>query len=264
MVYEEKYGVPKFQCEEFVKKAKAYALLIPVINEGERIKAELCRAKEFSVQNAVDIVICDGGSDDGSMEKDILTSYGVNTLLIKRSSGRQGAQLRMGIWWALERGYKGIVTIDGNNKDSIEDVPSFVKALESGYDFVQGSRFISGGRAINTPLLRLAALRLIHAPFISLAARFRYTDTTNAFRAYSVELLKDERISPLRPVFNSYELLAYLSVRVPRLGYKTIEIPVTRTYPPREKTPTKIHGIRGNMELLSTMARAALGVYSPK
>ena len=26
----------------------------------------------------------------------------------------------MGFWWALERGYEGIITIDGNNKDSIE------------------------------------------------------------------------------------------------------------------------------------------------
>lgn len=28
----------------------------------------------------------------------------------------------MGIYFALNRGYKGVLTIDGNNKDSIEDV----------------------------------------------------------------------------------------------------------------------------------------------
>lgn len=42
----------------------------------------------------------------------------VKTLLIKQDTGKQGAQLRMDIWWAFQRGYKGVVTIDGNNKDS--------------------------------------------------------------------------------------------------------------------------------------------------
>lgn len=44
----------------------------------------------------------------------------------------------MGIYWALERGYRGVITIDGNNKDSIEDIPRFIQKLEEGYDFVQG------------------------------------------------------------------------------------------------------------------------------
>lgn len=48
----------------------------------------------------------------------------------------------MGLHFALTFGYKGVLTIDGNNKDSIEDVPEFVAKLKEGYDLVQGSRFI--------------------------------------------------------------------------------------------------------------------------
>ena len=66
------------------------------------------------------------------------------------------------------RGYKGVLTIDGNNKDSIEDVHKFIEKLQAGYDFVQGSRFIRGGHAVNTPPVRYAAVRLVHAPLISL------------------------------------------------------------------------------------------------
>ncbi len=51
----------------------------------------------------------------------------------------------------MKRGYQGIITIDGNNKDSIEDVPTFIKKLQEGYGLVQGSRFVRGGRAIHTP-----------------------------------------------------------------------------------------------------------------
>lgn len=256
-------GVPDFDCYEYSGKAKDYVLLIPIINEGERIVRELTRAYNANISSSVDIVICDGGSTDGCTELTRLKELGVNSLLIKRGAGKQGAQLRMGIFWALERGYKGIITIDGNNKDSIEDVPQFVEKLKEGFDFVQGSRFIEGGRAINTPVVRLVAVKLIHAPIISLTAGQHFTDTTNAYRAYSAEYLRDERVVPLRDVFKTYELLAYLSVRATQLGYKACELPVTREYPPSGKTPTKISPIKGNYELMKILLLNALGKYNP-
>lgn len=197
------------------------------------------------------------------MDEARLKKLRVNALLIKQDTGKQGAQLRMGIWWALRRGYRGIITIDGNNKDSIEDVPHFIEKLKEGYDLVQGSRFIKGGRAIRTPLIRLISVRLIHAPVISLTAHHHFTDTTNAYRAYSAAYLQDKRVSPLRDIFMTYELLAYLSVRATQLGYRACEIPVTRAYPKRGKTPTKISFFRGNGELMKILVKNLLGVYNP-
>ena len=161
-------GVPDYRAAELLPKRSEYCLLIPVINEGARILTELGRAQTAGVDTLCDIVICDGGSTDGSMKLDTLQLYGVNTLLTKTGPGKQGAQLRMGIYFALNRGYKGVLTIDGNNKDSIEDVHKFIEKLQAGYDFVQGSRFIRGGHAVNTPPVRYAAVRLVHAPLISL------------------------------------------------------------------------------------------------
>lgn len=264
MIIERQSGVPRFECTEYCEKTKDYVLLIPIINEGERIIRELERAAQNNVSDYADIVICDGGSTDGCTEETRLRQLGVNTLLVKRDTGKQGAQLRMGIWWALERGYKGVVTIDGNDKDSIEDVPHFIEKLKEGYGLVQGSRFVKGGKAINTPLIRTVSVRLIHAPVISLTAGQRFTDTTNAFRAYSAEYLKDARVSPLRDVFMTYELLAYLSVRASQLGYRACEIPVTRAYPKTGKTPTKISFFKGNSELMKILIRNAFGAYSPK
>ena len=170
----------------------------------------------------------------------------------------------MGIWWALQRGYKGIITIDGNNKDSIEDVPRFIEKLKEGYDLIQGSRFVKGGKAINTPFIRTVSVKLIHAPIISLTAHQRFTDTTNAFRAYSARYLSDERVQPLRDIFMTYELLAYLSVRATQLGMKACEIPVTRAYPKEGKIPTKISFFKGNLELIQILIRNALGKYNPE
>ena len=169
----------------------------------------------------------------------------------------------MGFWWALQRGYDGIITIDGNNKDSIEDVPLFVEKLQQGYDFVQGSRFILGGRAINTPPIRYLSVRLLHAPVISLTARHWFTDTTNAYRAYSRRYLTDARVQPLRDIFISYELLAFLSTRATQIGLNACEVPVIRAYPRTGKTPTKISFFKGNSELLKVLFRNLFGYYCP-
>lgn len=264
MIYEGVQGVPKFECTEYEEKKCDYVVLIPIINEGERIFKELQRADQYHISDYADIVICDGGSSDGCTEESTLRRLNVNSLLVKQDNGKQGAQIRMGIWWALQRGYKGIITIDGNNKDSIEDVPSFINKLEEGYDFVQGSRFIKGGKAINTPFIRMISVKFIHAPIISLTAHQRFTDTTNAYRAYSRKYLTDERVQPLRDIFMTYELLAYLSVRATQIGMNACEIPVTRAYPKSGKTPTKISFFKGNSELMKILLKNARGAYNPK
>ena len=261
--YENLNGVPNFNCEAFAEKKKEYCVLIPIINEGERIVRELKRAKKHGISKVADIIICDGGSTDGCTEHKRLKALEVNTLLVKDDIGKQGAQLRMGFHYAKERGYKGIITIDGNDKDSIEDVPKFIEKLEEGYDLIQGSRFVKGGVAINTPFIRLIAVRLIHAPVISLTAGQWFTDTTNAYRGYSAKYLFDKRVQIFRDIFMTYELLAYLSVRATQLGMRACEIPVRRAYPKTGKTPTKISFFKGNSELMKILFANLFRKYNP-
>ena len=137
---------------------RRYAVVIPVINEGERIRALLQRMNQIGVPALADIVVVDGGSTDGSLEEQFLAAQQVSTLLTKTGPGKLSAQLRCAYAYCLERHYLGIVTIDGNNKDDPAPIADFVHALEGGIDFVQASRFISGGVAANTPL----SLSLIH------------------------------------------------------------------------------------------------------
>lgn len=263
MIYYEIDGVPDFVSEELQERKTKYCLCIPVINEGDRIIKELERAVSANICNIADIIICDGGSDDGSVNVEKLKELKVNTLLLKKGPGKQGAQLRMGFWWALQRGYEGIITIDGNNKDSIEDVPQFIERLEMGYDFIQGSRFIKGGKAVNTPIIRYIAVRLVHAPIISFTAGVYFTDSTNAFRGYSKRYLSHPKVQPLRDIFAGYELLAYLSTRAGQLKLKVCEIPVVRKYPYAEVVPTKISAFRGNFLLFKILIYNLKGKYNP-
>lgn len=237
-----------------------YCIVVPVINEGQKLITQL---RGMGASGFADIIIADGGSTDGSTDPQLLAELGCHALLIKTSPGGQSTQLRMAFAWALANGYEGIVGIDGNGKDGWEAIPLFMDALDRGVGFVQGSRYVPGGEAVNTPLDRHLAVRLVHAPLISLSAGHWYTDTTNGFRGYSAALLRDQRVAPFRDIFVTYNLHYYLAIRAAKLGYRIEEVPVRRAYPEAGKVPTKIGGLKGRIEILRLLADACLHRYDP-
>ncbi|WP_241109117.1 glycosyltransferase family 2 protein [Pseudomonas sp. MPFS] len=257
------WQVPSYDTRLWLGRQHSWCLVIPVINEGERIKSLLTRMAALKIENIADIIIVDGGTTDGSLELQALQQVGVRGLLLKTAPGKLSAQLRCAYAFALDQGYEGIVTIDGNDKDDPEAIPRFIDAMKQGVDFVQASRFVAGGVAENTPKSRDFAIRFIHAPMLSLFSGFKWTDTTQGFRAYSRKMLLDPKVSPFRDEFIAYELLAYLSYRAPKLGYNCLELPTVRRYPKGE-VPTKISAFKGNFAVLKTLFFACLGFYSPK
>jgi hypothetical protein len=255
------WQVPAHEVAVYSPRRHKHALVIPVINEGERIRGQLQRIQAAGL--AVDVVVADGGSTDGSLDADFVSQTGLRAVLTKTGPGKLSAQLRMAYAWCLRQGYAGIVTIDGNGKDGVGAVADMVARLEDGCDYVQGSRYLPGGAAENTPLERTIANRLIHAPMLSLAGRHWFTDTTNGFRAYSARYLTHPGVQPFREVFSVYNLLFYLTVRAGQLGLKVAHVPVARRYPDDGKVPTKIGGFASKLALLKETFVAATGGYTP-
>lgn len=254
--------VPAHTAAEFAPKRADYGVCVFVINENGKLRKQLAAMRDHCA-GVADVIIADGGSTDGSTDADALRDLGVNTLLTKTGPGKLGAQMRMAFAWALDRGYKGVVSMDGNGKDGPDAIPRFVAALEAGCDHVQGSRFVPGGVSEHLPFSRWLGVRFVHAPLVSFASRFRYTDTTNGFRGYSRRFLADPRVAAFRDVFPGYELHYYLAIRAARLGFKVQEIPVARRYPAHGPTPTKISPVRGNLRVLRCLFAACLGRYNP-
>lgn len=255
------WKLPQFSVKEFKKRKTNYCLCVPVINEGQRIKKQLEKTKEFA--KLVDILILDGGSTDESLKADFLRKVNVRALLTKLSPGRQSTQLRMGFAYALKQGYQGIITMDGNGKDGVESIPAFIKKLDEGFDYIQGSRFKKGGEAINTPPIRWWGIRFIISPILSIASGFWFTDITNGFRAYSKKLLLDSKVKPFRNVFVKYELLFYLPVRASQINMRVTEVPTVRKYP-KDEIPTKITSFWAHVDFLLTVLKIAFHNYDPK
>jgi dolichol-phosphate mannosyltransferase len=257
----EHWEFPEFEAVEYSGRSSRYCVVVPVINEGSKFLRQLEGMRDLGM--GADVIVADGGSADGTTNDGVLRELGVTSLLVKRGPGRLSAQLRMAFAYALARGYEGVIIIDGNGKDGYEAIPSFVAALDRGFDFIQGSRYVKGGVAVNTPLDRHLAVRCLHAPLVSISAGFRYTDTTNGFRGFSAAFLRDPRVAVFRDVFDTYNLHYYLAIRAPRLGYRVTELPVRREYPARGKTPTKIAGWKGRLLILGQLWTAVTGGYDP-
>lgn len=204
----------------------------------------------------VDVLIADAPSTDGSTEPQALAQLGVHALLTLEEAGGMSSSLRTALDYSLTAGDLGVITVDGNDKDDPEAIPRFIDALAQGFDYVQGSRYIPGGRGLNTPRSRDLLIRYVHAPLFSILSGRHLTDTTNGFRAYSAPLVRSA--NPFRKEFTRYEVYYYLAWAACRRGFRVTEIPVTRAYPAHGPTPTKIHGLGRYADMAAPLMMLAL------
>jgi len=250
---------PVYETHEFAPRRTRYCIVVVIWNEGDRIRNQLRRMQKNA--DLADIIIADGRSTDGSTDPAFLKEMGVRTLLITDERGLSTAT-RMGLAYAMGQGYEGVITVDGNGKDGVEAVPTFIANLDEGYDMIQGSRFMKGGVHKNTPLERYVGVRYVIAPLVALGG-FWYTDPTNAFRAMSMRFLKDERVQPVRRVFVDFNIHHYVIYRAAKLKFRVKEIPVVRVYPDDGSIPTKIISWRRKAQIVTELIHTVLGHYNP-
>lgn len=240
-------------------RATRYAVIVPVWNEGARFERQLWKMARFA--GVADIIVSDAPSTDGSTDLPKLAAADVHARIQLTRKGGLSASLRAAFAYALTSGYEGVILIDGNDKDDPACVARFVEHLSAGSDYAQGSRYIKGGRAINTPLYRTILIRLVHSPIFSLVCRRWFTDSTIGFRAFSARLLLDPRVRPFRPEFEYYDLYFYLAWAACHHGFSVTDVPVTRGYPATGPTPTKITMFRGSWRMLRPLLMIILRRY---
>ncbi len=237
-----------------------YAWLVVARNEGDRLTKQLekmCRHNQ-----GIDIIVMDGNSKDGSLELLLTCPSGITTVLVSYAGMGFSTDLQLGLIYAAREGYLGVVTSDGNGKDSVEDVQKFIKELKSGCDFIQGSRFLEKGNHANTPFLRYLGIKFISSPFTSMVSGLRITDTTNGFRAYSKKLIEHGDLRIEEKTFKGYSLVSYIPFFVGKHKLSFMEISVRRDYPATGATPTKIVSPSQWMQIFFDLFRGAFGTYS--
>lgn len=141
-----------------------------------------------------------------------------------------GHAIRQGYCYALENNFELIVVMAGNGKDDPREIPRLTSPiLKHGIDYVQGSRFLPGGRRQKNPFLRSVFIRLFPMVWTWLTG-VHSTEVTNGFRAYKSSILRDPRINVWQSWLDRYELEYYLHYKALTLGYRFAERPVSKDY----------------------------------
>jgi dolichol-phosphate mannosyltransferase len=229
------------------------ALVVPVWDEEKKIGEVVRRVPRAIVD---EVVVVDDGSRDGSAE--VARQYGARVLPLGRTVG-VGAALRAGFLSIRNQQFDVVVVCAGNNKDAPEEIPRLLDPIVAGADFVQGSRYLAGGKTGGMPVYRSIATR-IHPILFSLVARKRVSESTNGFRAFRTTLLDDPRIRLSQPWLDAYELEPYLYWKAIRLGYTTCEVPVSKIYPPKQLGYTKMRPVTGWWSMVRPLVFLGLGL----
>lgn len=195
----------------------------------------------LSGDRGYDVVVVNDGSTDYTAKyiSEYADRFNFNVISHERNIG-VGRTIKSGIRCGMDNGYKSVVILAGNGKDDPKQIPRFISTIEGEeYDYVQGSRFLSGGRWDNLPLFRYVMVK-VHAFLFTILTGRKCTDALNGFRAYKLSIFKDPRINIWQDWLDRYEFETYLHYKVLRCGYKFKEVAVSKIYP-REKNVKYSH-----------------------
>jgi dolichol-phosphate mannosyltransferase len=234
-------------------------VLVALFCVNEHVKIERALKRFPRPLPGYDVVVMDDGSTDDSPAR--VRAFSDVKLLRHETNLGIGAAIRTVMRYAVEQGYDVIVHMAGNDKDDPLLIPRLLEPVEKeAADFVQGSRYLKEGGYAKMPLYRILATKYVHPLLFRFASGRAVTDSTNGFRAYKTSLLKDPRLDLDQPWLRQYELEPYMYAKVISLGYKVLEVPVTKIYPPKEEGYTKIKPVVGWWSILRPLVFLGLGI----
>jgi glycosyltransferase involved in cell wall biosynthesis len=214
------------------------SLVIPVRNEARNIGWVL----EQITDEVTEIILVDGDSTDVTLVTARRCRPDVR--VVPQQGAGKGSALRTGF---LAASGDIIVMMDADGSMLPSEISHYVHFLSNGYDFVKGSRFISGGSSLDiTPFRRLGNLFLLTV-FNSLYSG-HLTDLCYGFCAFDRRYLEHLDLSA-----TGFEIEAEMTVRAMQAGLRIAEVPSVEL--PRRTGASNLHAIRDGIRVLRTVLR---------
>ena len=201
------------------------SVVIPAQNEegsvGETVEGVVGALERESID--YEVLVIDDDSDDSTAE--VVAAIGAGNPRVRCRPSRYERGFGMAIRSGLETFEGDAVVISmADASDDPEDIVSYYRLLDEGWDCAFGSRFVSGGRVYDYPRLKLTINRLANS-FIRVLFRHHYNDTTNAFKGYRREVI--ETIQPL--LSKHFNLTVEMPLKAIVRGHSYKVIPISWT-----------------------------------
>jgi dolichol-phosphate mannosyltransferase len=201
------------------------SVVIPAHNEEETVGETVERLVSTLSREGIEheVIVVDDSSTDGTAMAVERISALYTTVRCLPSPYRNGFgfAVRAGLE-TFEGDAVAIVMADGS--DSPDDLVSYYRLLEQGYECAFGSRFIRGSRVVDYPRSKLVLNRIVNWCIRALF-RHGYNDTTNAFKAYRRDVI--ENAQPF--LSHHFNLTVELPLKAVVRGYSYGIVPISWT-----------------------------------
>jgi dolichol-phosphate mannosyltransferase len=216
---------------QLIGEAPKIGVVVPVYREGRsvcRILRRFTNSRVSTICLVVDVPLRRVMEDI----REAARQTGVTVHIIKNAERTGvGSSIRQGLTYLAQTDHEIAVVMAGNGKDDPAQINLLLKPIVRGEcDYAQGSRYQPGGNRSRMPFVRTVFNRL-YAIIWTLLTRKKCTDVTNGYRCFRIDILRDHRINLDQRWLDGYSLEYYLHYKVLTLGYRTKEVPVSKTYP---------------------------------
>ncbi|HUR56408.1 MAG TPA: glycosyltransferase family 2 protein [Opitutaceae bacterium] len=161
-----------------------FSVIIPARDEEESLPSTIADiVREFSAAKIPhEIVVVDDGSRDRTWAVLHELRQTFPTLAPTQNTGSNGFG-RAVVWGFDHSRGDAVVVMMADSSDSPADAATYWRLLNEGNDCVFGSRFVTGGKVIDYPRVKLMVNRLANF-LVRIGFNIPLNDTTNAFKAY--------------------------------------------------------------------------------
>lgn len=197
-------------------------VILPTYNEIENLQNMYDRI--IKAYGGADILIVDDGSPDGTGKLADKLAHKDKRVKVLHRAGKLGLGTAViaGFNYALERGYKLIITIDADLSHDPAYIPQML-SLMGQYDLVIGSRYVQDGGMVNWSMKRLL-ISIFANHMLKLILGIKQNDCSGAYKCYRRELL--QKIGIDRVISPGYVFYVEILYRALRAGARVKEIPI--------------------------------------
>lgn len=181
-------------------------IIVPTYNEIENIASLLDAV--FSINLAVDVLVVDDDSPDGTAKKvmHLMGKYPKQLFLEVRPEKKGlGIAYTYGFKWALKRQYEYIFEMDADFSHDPKEIKPMKDLLDTSCDLVVGSRYLNGINVVNWPLGRML-LSYFASMYVRLITGMPVNDATAGFVGYKRNVLESIDLNTIRFVGYAFQI----------------------------------------------------------